>query len=31
MAVERVNGVLVAKAVIGVMSQGDRGFRTLFR
>jgi protocatechuate 3,4-dioxygenase beta subunit len=31
MTVERVNGVLVAKAVIGVVSQGDRGFRTLFR
>ncbi|HEY4030489.1 MAG TPA: hypothetical protein VGM25_09120 [Caulobacteraceae bacterium] len=31
MTVERVNGVLVAKATIGVLSQGDRGFRTLFR
>jgi protocatechuate 3,4-dioxygenase beta subunit len=31
MTVERVNGVLVAKATIGVISQGDRGFRTLFR
>ena len=31
MAVERVNGVLVAKATIGVISQGERGFRTLFR
>ena len=31
MTVERVNGVLVAKAVIGVISQGNRGFRTLFR
>ncbi len=31
MTVERANGVLVAKATIGVISQGDRGFRTLFR
>jgi protocatechuate 3,4-dioxygenase beta subunit len=31
MTVERVNGVLVAKATIGVISQGDRGFKTLFR
>jgi protocatechuate 3,4-dioxygenase beta subunit len=31
MTVERVNGVLTAKATIGVISQGDRGFRTLFR
>ena len=31
MTVERVNGVLVAKATIGVLSQGDRGFKTLFR
>jgi protocatechuate 3,4-dioxygenase beta subunit len=31
MPVERVNGVLVAKATLGVLSQGDRGFRTLFR
>ncbi|MEO6340832.1 MAG: hypothetical protein ABIO39_12375 [Caulobacteraceae bacterium] len=31
MAVERVDGVLVAKAMIGVMSLGDGGFRTLFR
>ena len=31
MSVERVNGVLVAKATIGVVSQGERGFRTLFR
>jgi protocatechuate 3,4-dioxygenase beta subunit len=31
MTVERVNGVLVAKATIGVISQGDRGFDTLFR
>ena len=31
MTVELVNGVLTAKATLGVMSQGDRGFRTLFR
>jgi protocatechuate 3,4-dioxygenase beta subunit len=31
MAVEQVNGVVVAKATLGVMSQGDRGFKTLFR
>jgi protocatechuate 3,4-dioxygenase beta subunit len=31
MTVERVNGVLVAKTTLGVISQGDRGFRTLFR
>ncbi len=31
MSVERVNGLLVAKATIGVLSQGDRGIRTLFR
>jgi len=31
MTVERVNGVLVAKATIGMVSQGDRGFKTLFR
>ncbi len=31
MAVERIDGVLVANATLGVMSQGDRGFRTLFR
>ena len=31
MTVERVNGVLVAKATLGVLSQGDRGFRTLWR
>ena len=31
MPVERVNGVIVAKATLGVLSQGDRGFRTLFR
>jgi protocatechuate 3,4-dioxygenase beta subunit len=31
MTVERVNGVLVAKATIGVISQGNRGFTTLFR
>ncbi len=31
MAVQRVNGVLTAKATLGVLSQGDRGFATLFR
>jgi protocatechuate 3,4-dioxygenase beta subunit len=31
MTVERVNGVLVAKATLGVISQGERGFRTLWR
>jgi protocatechuate 3,4-dioxygenase beta subunit len=31
MNVERVNGVLVAKATIGAHSQGERGIRTLFR
>ena len=31
MAVERVNGVLTAKVALGVLSQGDRGFRSLFR
>jgi protocatechuate 3,4-dioxygenase beta subunit len=31
MSVERVNGVLVGKATIGVLSQGDRGLKTLFR
>lgn len=31
MAVDRVNGVLVAKTTLGVISQGDRGFRTLWR
>ena len=31
MAVQRVDGVLVAKATLGVLSLGDRGFRTLFR
>jgi len=31
MTVERINGVLTAKAVLGVIGQGDRGFRTLWR
>jgi len=31
MAVEKVNGVVVAKATFGVLSQGDRGFKSLFR
>lgn len=31
MAVRKVNGVLVANATLGVLSQGDRGFRSLFR
>ncbi|MEO6379384.1 MAG: hypothetical protein ABIO37_15285 [Caulobacteraceae bacterium] len=31
MAVERVDGALVAKATLGLISQGDQGFRTLFR
>lgn len=31
MTVERVNGVLMAKATLGVLSQGNRGFRTLWR
>jgi len=31
MTVERVNGVLTAKAVLAVLSQGNRGFRTLWR
>ena len=31
MAVQRVNGVLTAKATIGVISQYDPGVRTLFR
>ncbi|MGZ3276825.1 MAG: dioxygenase family protein [Caulobacteraceae bacterium] len=31
MTVERVNGVLVAKATIGVVSQGNRGLGTLWR
>lgn len=31
MTVQRVNGVLVAKATIGVLSQGNRGFKTLWR
>ena len=31
LAVERVDGVLVAKVSLGVMSLGDRGFSTLFR
>jgi protocatechuate 3,4-dioxygenase beta subunit len=31
MTVQRVNGVLLAKATIGVVSQGERGLRTLFR
>lgn len=31
MTVERVNGVLTAKATIGMMSMGNRGFSSLFR
>jgi len=31
MAVTREKGVLVAKATIGMLSQGNRGFATLFR
>ncbi len=31
MTVRREKGVLVANAVIGVLSQGDRGFRNFFR
>lgn len=31
MQVEKVNGVVVAKATLGVLSQGDRGFRSLWR
>jgi protocatechuate 3,4-dioxygenase beta subunit len=31
MAVERVNGVLTAKAVLAVLGQTSRGFRTLWR
>jgi len=31
MMVERINGVLTAKAVLAVLSQGSRGFRTLWR
>jgi hypothetical protein len=31
MTVEQTNGVLVAKATIGVISQGERGYKTLFR
>jgi protocatechuate 3,4-dioxygenase beta subunit len=31
MTVERVNGVLTAKTVLAVLSQGNRGFRTLWR
>lgn len=31
MTVEQVNGVYVAKVTIGVLSQGDRGLKTLFR
>lgn len=31
MTVERVNGVLTAKAVLAVIGQPDRGFRTLWR
>jgi protocatechuate 3,4-dioxygenase beta subunit len=31
MTVRKVNGVLTAKAALGVLSQGDRGFRTLWR
>jgi protocatechuate 3,4-dioxygenase beta subunit len=31
MTVRKVNGVLTAKATLGVLSQGDRGFRTLWR
>ena len=31
LAAQRVDGVLVAKTTIGVLSLGDRGFKTLFR
>lgn len=31
MTLERVNGVLTAKVTLGVLSQGQQGFRTLFR
>ncbi len=31
MTVEHVNGVVVAKVAIGGLSQGDRGFKPLFR
>jgi protocatechuate 3,4-dioxygenase beta subunit len=31
MTVETVNGVLLAKVTLGVLSQGDRSFRTLWR
>jgi hypothetical protein len=31
MTVTGENGVLVAKALIGMSSQGNRGFSTLFR
>jgi hypothetical protein len=31
MTVTREKGVLVARAVLGVASQGNRGFRNLFR
>jgi hypothetical protein len=31
MIVERLNGVLTARATIGVISEGDRHIRSLFR
>ena len=31
MKVEKVDGVMTAKVTLGVLSQGDRGFRTLWR
>ena len=31
MTVDQVNGVYVAKVTIGVLSQGNRGLKTLFR
>ncbi|GEM_PF-6400138 len=31
MTLERVNSVLVAKVTLGVLSQGNRGFQTLWR